>query len=506
MFPASVSASFLVILRKDLFSCRGVRPALIAAGIMVVSLLAATFTEDFSWDGNYYHQEMVITLTEGWNPVYEMDRTGLIIWTMHYAKGVELIASTIVSATGFVESGKAVNLIMIAAMGALSAYAIRRLLPDRSRTVIVAMTLFVVANPVVILQSMTYYIDYTKYCYFVFTLIYVLLLSRDSNRRGGLSALMLGGVVILAVATKFNIFFEEGLLIALIVAWLACRRDSRRAASKIAAISVLAAIIGVILCVHPYVTNVMTGGNPFYPLMGNGAIDIMNINTPEIYAGHGRVVNFFIGLLGVSGVLGVDTRVGAFTPLMFFMLVASLAGLVCVRRKIGGVWLYAAVMLTLSCFMFEQSWWGRYICQIWLVPVIGAVGLASTDIRLWRRVSSWICAGGLIIGLYACSVAAMRVATFTQLRYDIYDAVEKCGQGFVEIKDANASSRRHWSERGVKVIETDSVVPPMVYFYGTDPEKYPYPIIQLSDCSAGMIAPRSDPISKYIYRERYVKD
>ena len=38
--------------------------------LVAFSLLIATFTFDYSWDGCSYHQDIILQLREGWNPYY----------------------------------------------------------------------------------------------------------------------------------------------------------------------------------------------------------------------------------------------------------------------------------------------------------------------------------------------------------------------------------------------------------------------------------------------------
>lgn len=397
IFPSAVLAAIVTALATVPSAMREGASLSVAAATVIVVLAAtgvAYFTVDSSFDGIYYHQEIIAALCNGWNPFappYDIIPP-YTPWAVHYAKAVEISAAAIVSCTGAIETGKAINIIAVASLAACVSTCLREQagrLAAHSRL----LTAAAIANPVVCAQLLSYYIDFYKYVYLVWAL--AAFIDIAAGRRRGTVILFM--TLVLAMATKFNIFFEAGLWVAAAMAWWGVRGNGV-ALKRVTLTGVAALAVGCALTYHPYVTNWLQAGHPLYPLMGEGAEDIMTGNTPAEFLGRSRFVTFFLSLLSVN-LPSVAQPIGGFTPLMPLILILSLWSLWCLRGKIPGAMLYAAVLVTVSCFFFEQAWWARYICQLWLVPVIIVIaafraGVAAKASRLtaWLMIAAGVSA------------------------------------------------------------------------------------------------------------------
>ncbi|MDE6417531.1 MAG: hypothetical protein K2K68_10985 [Duncaniella sp.] len=406
IFPAAVVAAIvtaLVAVPRAVGEGAALKVTVLTLAVVAAAVGAAWVTIDYSYDGLYYHQEIIAALCDGWDPFAPpFDKVPRYTpWAVHYAKAVEIAAAAIVSCTGVLETGKAINIIALAAM----ACGVNAWLGEqggrltRHRTML---TLAAVANPVVWSQLFTYYIDFYKYVYLIFALMAFGDIAL--NRRRGYVVLFM--TLLLAMATKFNIFFEAGLWVLAAMIWWGIRGE-RGALKGVFVTGLLALFIGVALTFHPYVTNWLQAGHPLYPLMGEGAEDIMTSNTPAGYLGRSRFVTFFLSLASVT-LPNVGQPVGGFTPLMPVILLLSLWILFRLRGAISGAALYTVVLVTLSCFLFEQAWWARYICQLWAVPVI----LVAAAYRAGRamkaaRLTAWLM---IVAGAFAFVYAGKQMA------------------------------------------------------------------------------------------------
>lgn len=416
IFPTAMVGAFALIVRIN-----GWRKAVMAGAwglvIIALSVVISGILCDGSYDGNFYHQETVALLAQGWNP-YDMADLQMTetLWVRHYAIGIEMIASTIVTLTGSLEAGKAANLILtVSALGMVYAF-LRRISTVKKRTTILA-SVAIIGSPVVICQMTTYYIDWTKYIFDVILLLSIYGLAKRWNK---LDALTAAAVIVLAVATKFNVWFEACLIIALACVWFAATRQWRTA-FKLAGLGLASVIVGAALCYHPYYHNYLIGGHIFYPLMGDNPDDIMTENTPTIFC-HGRIVDFFRSMLSVS-LPSADEREGGFGPLMAPMLIVSGWIVLKLRRSVNPAWIYALTATLLSCFIFEQSWWARYICQLWLVPAI-ALALALTDNSLrWLR--NVLLAMMLVTAAVSIAFTGYLTARITIYRHHLYETARE---------------------------------------------------------------------------------
>ena len=106
---------------------RQATPALVALAIILAGTAFSAFYFDLSWDGQQYHQSAIYALAGDWNalanPLRNFEHSqGTQLWVRHYAKGPWYFAAAIFDATGYVEWGKSINLLALAASG-LSVFA-----------------------------------------------------------------------------------------------------------------------------------------------------------------------------------------------------------------------------------------------------------------------------------------------------------------------------------------------------------------------------------------------
>lgn len=362
----------------------------------VAAIVLSWHIYDFSVDGIEYHQTTIYALADGWNPFWNEEyKNWLSLWSKHYACGLELISACIFKMTGEIESGKAVNFLLGLAAFLICLDVVKRLRPGISKSIAVLFALMAVCNPVWLSQAPTFYIDFAMYFYLLMTIVFSIDIADGVN--GNLSRLGFAGMILLAIATKFNHFFMEGVAVLAILGWLMIS-GKKTVAWSLFKLSALSAVIGaVVLAFHPYVTNWMTQGNPFYPLMGQGAMDIMTYNTPDLYKGHGRLINFVLSIYGPLSLPAYDSRISGFGPLFRFLFTVCLVFIFLseIKKKKISLTGYMALCVLGSCFFFEQSWWARYNPQIWMI-----VPLALYDISGWKKSIGRVC-GLWIVGILA---------------------------------------------------------------------------------------------------------
>lgn len=474
------------------------RTAGAAFGLMTVSLLLGGLTEDYSYDGNTYHQQAVVLFAEGWNPIYDEGLPGISQWTLHYAKAMELMEASFVAVTGNLESGKGVNLMLIIAPG-LIAYALLRSV-SRSRRVAVVGAVVASCSPIGIMQAFTFYIDFAKYAF----LLVMLMLTVDafSNYRFRKMALLVG-VGVVASLSKFNFFFETGVFFAIVSGWCIYRHNYRML-RRTAVCGLTVMLLTLVVGYHPYITNYLGYGHPLYPLMGGEAVDIMSKHKPDLTIGN-RFVDFFISLFHMSwNPSGVDT-LGGFTPMMPAVMVFAGAVIWKCRRIGGAAMWWIAVSIVGSCFFFEQSWWARYISQLWLVACVAYYVGAESLPRLNRKWIAGLSVACLCAGGIAAASTLVRSAAFTKFRHDVYAHARAEG---VEVVHLSKSARRHFEERGIyyKITSIDLIKPERsVFFYGDAcGVGRAFTIVELKDGEAEALVASAPKFLKEYYRRRLV--
>lgn len=455
-FPIAVGVSLIVagcVCRPER-SCL-VWSSLLTSGIIAVALLIGCYTIDYSYDGLVYHQEIIALLCNGWNPYREgipfgPDGPLTSIWALHYAKGIEMTQTATVSFIGKLEGGKCINFIMTAGTAFIIGDFVALRNPSMSRRSILLITLAVIANPVIWEQILTYYIDFYKYLYLLLLLVGIVEADSSDGQRRIFGYLLIGTSVVMSVATKFNFFFEAGLWGLCALVWVLVT-SSRQLFVRLLSVGLISFAVAIALTFHPYVTNWLAAGHPLYPLMGEGAVDIMTDNTTEMFSGYDRVMNFFRSLVIPSMQIDVDQRNCGFTFFMPFILLLTLITAIRLRREVKGAVWFTATLCLLSCFLFEQTWWPRYICQLWLIPSLFLPQAVSS--RSGRR--SGRLTGLLMIfaGAYAFLWSLKHEAVIGSYNYLLLREASR--QPVEIVSPAGAQYRRHLDDAGCyyKVID-----------------------------------------------------
>ncbi len=445
--------------------------------IWIAGIWLGMNTCDYSWDGIGYHQVTIYALADGWNPIWNDYYEGsLSLWTIHYAKALELIAACIFRLTGEIEAGKALNIVFFVAVFAISLGFIKKNKINKKRGLsdcnAVIFALLVAGNPVALCQLMTYYIDYALYYYVVLSIIFsVGICKGDNNVYLNIIGLCL--VILLAIGTKFNHFFIEGIVMLAVMGWLMISRQYYNA-RKILIISFLSALVGTfILSFHPYLTNWIYFGNPFYPLMGDDAVNIMDCNTPPLYWGHNRFETFFMSIYGPYSIPSFDSRISGFGPFFKVLLTIGLLWIFYseITQKQLSVIGYITIMALISCFFFEQSWWARYNPQIWIIiptayySIISRISCVMRGRLLAKSIIS-------IVGLINIFVVLLQPTLDSFRLYTYRNCVFRVLAG----KEVKAHVGKIWEYK----LKKEGIIPLVV---GADeiPEEYRTPILHLPE-------------------------
>lgn len=389
--------------------------------IVALSILATSFLVDFGYDGILYHQQMAAELADGWdmlrNP-HAISHSSSDAWVICYAKGMELTGASVCATFGGISVMRTPNLMLISASAFLLYDFLCRLAPQSSRMMRVAVAIAVTGNTVGVTQCLSTYNDYPLYYYILLTIIFSCYASKCLKASGRLiSYIFIGGVTVMAIATKFNAFFYQGVAIFFIILWQLLHRRFKQS-MWLAMTGIFALITGLLLAWNPYVTNTLEYGNPLYPLFGDGAVDIMAWNTPDYFTDN-RFLNFAISMFRF-GVPYVDNRCGMFGPTFPIMLAISAGAFIAWRKRLNPVYAYAAVCALISVFFIRDTWWVRYFPQLYISGVAATVALLPFDTTFRRMRICLICilaCAYINIGIAAAAVGKQLMLKMQQVHY-----------------------------------------------------------------------------------------
>jgi hypothetical protein len=400
---ASLAARPLGLKRID-----GAWAALGTLATLAVCCTAAARVLDLGFDSQSYHQLGILELAGGWNPISApLSATGpYALYAGHYAIGAWTQAALVYLATGSLEAGKGLNLVLIAASACLAFGALRelRLLSTKGAAVIAACAAL---NPIAVSQCMTFYVDGALGS-LLLALSAALALAVHTPRPVYLA--INGALVALIATTKFTgvVYVVPLLAGAVFASWLrhGKRRGLQLAWSQAGAFALAVAGLGF----HPYVTNTLRHGHPFYPLLGSQRAHDLRFLRPLRIADAGRIERLIISIFGDPArdfvhslsitkwplSLGPgelirfgtpDPRVAGWGPYFSAALIicgVSAFAMLWQRRSVrrAPFAIIALLALSASALLNAECWWARFSPQLCLVPLVVAVALFSTTQRV----------------------------------------------------------------------------------------------------------------------------
>ena len=434
-FPAALLLTSMIVYRiyarsdhkhvgSDLYVVLGLPIA-----ITVFSLLFSAYFYDRSYDGQAYHMEAIIQLKQGWNPYWQTlpNSVNQVLWVNHYAKGMETVQAAIYGTFNNIEAGKATNVILwVGSFFLALAYLCRRSWVSLTKAVVISALL--ASNPIVMNQMISTYVDGPMASMLLSLIITGLFLMEKAKTR---YLLLLAFLVILLVNVKFTALLYLGLFVGGFFVW-ALLIKKVKTAKKIWWTSVIAGVIAILVGFNPYIVNTVQHGNPLYPLVGKDKVDIIHeLNLPAGFEGKSGVERFFISFFATTdniypksgnhaelkipftfniidaknaGV--VDARLGGFGPMFSGIFLLSLIPLIAIlikvkRQLFSVITIWLTILIVISVVMMPESWWARYVPQLWFLPLIWLFASEALLPGKLKIVKGFMYAG-LVVNLIFC--------------------------------------------------------------------------------------------------------
>lgn len=381
--------------------------------IVFGSIKISTMFYDFSYDGQSYHQEALIQLKEGWNPLYEQVALGTTqdLWINHYAKGPWYLGAIVYDLTGKIESAKTFNFILLLSTFFILVSYLRSKLKNWKLTFLISSLM--VLSPVVINQIFTNYNDF-----FIILLIINLLVSYLMYVENPDNYILMNVffVIILLVNIKFTalgyaiILTGIPIFIYILKIYQAKKNNVNfdHKASRLALTVFFSFFIAIIFVGNTsYVKNTLTNGHPFYPLAGDGKVDIIINNIPAGVADLNKIEKLYVSIFSetsnnlkqepktkfplsisknevfYSG--AIDTRIGGFGPLFGLIVILTFSLLLINYRTLNRkeLWYFGIIVgvIMVSILINPETWWARYIPQLWIIPLIILILMLKNNIK-----------------------------------------------------------------------------------------------------------------------------
>lgn len=396
--------------------------AVLLAGLGAYAWLVSAVW-DTSPDGEGYHIEGVLALAAGWVP--SLGPSGGSWRVDAWPNGHWAVEAGLYAVFGDVEAAKVMHLAYALAAGMAAAAAVAHLKGGLSRLDL-ASTALMAANPIVLTQFLTHYVDSIVYLLSV-ALLFGLYLTETPHRRAG--CWMTVAAVILLINTKTaGLYYAGVLVIGLIIANLFRDRGRSfgpklvRARAVVPALAAAAALVAVLVVgTRPYVVNWVEHRAVIYPDLSR----IMATHRPANLEHASPPVELLYLIFGRTGGawgepahlkvpgtfslpelhgLSVDTRNGGFGPVFGLMWLLGLGAFAAgvatsgARKSVSADTLVPAGMVLWAMFIsavFPEAWWARYVPLVWPVPLLLLVAVPT--VSLARRGVAVLALGCLLL-------------------------------------------------------------------------------------------------------------
>lgn len=356
---------------------------------------------DNSWDGQDYHQRAISRIANGFNPIYDFAQPDEYYNRAlnFYPKAPWIISACLYQATQNIESGKAINiLLLLAGFNILCAILLdMRKINTWLSTISAAL---IICNPVAIAQVFSFYIDGlvgTLLTIFILA-IYIYL---NKNKKIGFYLIVL--TLILGLNIKFTgtAYFIVFALVSILFQWII--ENNKIKIPSISWAILVGLLLGMLVFgVSPYMTNILKYQNPFYPIYGGtnnvNKNFIMGGQSPSDFTHMGVVeslarsifskssnaygdtsselkIPFSVTLPELKAFRSPDVRVGGFGPFFGGILLITVIIIFrrCQTKKEYPRWMILLALggILISIIINEENWWARYVPQLWLLPCLG---------------------------------------------------------------------------------------------------------------------------------------
>lgn len=392
-FKLNITYSFIILTLSLIFSNSiiGLKKDVILINFILLGFISlmiylSKFYIDLTFDGQAYHQEIIIQLSNGWNPIYETidNSNNQSLWVNHYPKSYEIIATIFYSITDRITGIKFLNLIILV----LSfLYPFRYFSKKENFKNAIFIASIIALNPVLLTQLMTNLVDGFLYGLSVILIFSYLLSKREKKYYydfvfGFLILInvkftgLVFGFFILSIILLYELFTEKLNLVVLL--------------KKI----ILLSFITIPFLVAPYLKNTISNGHPFYPVMGAGKVDFIDEYIPTVIKDKNKIsrliltnfasignrddsqikIPFTFSFNELQKLRNGAPRVGSFGVLWggilltsFFIYMISIYRLR-EKFKLSIYELYILVIFFLL-LLNKGGWWLRYTPYFWLVPL-----------------------------------------------------------------------------------------------------------------------------------------
>ena len=406
--------------------------------VFAVGLCAILFTisgqfYDFSFDGQWYHQDAIILLKNGWNPFYDQPILNEIAsgknanYINCYPKAPWTISACVYATSGAIEYAKFYQLVLLFASFFLSLHFMLRWFP---LSILSAFLLsFVVAfSPVVVGQTLSFYVDGQLAVFTLLTLYFICVWV--SNLESKVPLVLLGLCLIYLANIKFTGLIYSMVFLFFAFSWVLWK-EREKAVQMVLKLSVIMTVAIFLFGYCTYGTNMLRKGHPFYPIMGknNEGKEIAAAQYPMNFFGKNRFEKFYLSSFALPNYTAPKTHpsipkelftsnvvkaslpyyrnhqpveMSAMGPLQAELLILLLPLFFLSFLFYRKLWIYVLFFgLATSCIIQPECWNYRYVPQLLFIYILVIIPVLLSKYWLIKFYGHLLLVGFIISFMFA---------------------------------------------------------------------------------------------------------
>lgn len=468
---------------------------------------------DLSGDGQSYHQETIIQIALGWNPLKEWivpdvwDSTHAV-WMNHFPRFSWIVHGLFYKIFNNLEMSKGLNILLLVANFLVALAFLKRKFKDNFKPIL--LSLLAALNPVSLSQINTFCVDTQMASLFTLLMwnIFIFLDKNDLSKNDS------GFSIILILAILFNVKLSSlaylFIIFILILIYLILIKNILW--KRWLTTFILGGILGIfVLGFDPYVTNTIKFGHPFYPIYTKNNVvfdksfsphigEVNNLrdfmiktNSPydfldknwwwkfwrSIFSESSNVYLYSIDNKNLSdnvsklkfpfsinrnelgAFIDSDVRVGGFgvwfSGAVLLSIILTIGIIIKKNNQAWNLLFFDAVVLIMA-WMNPESWWARYVPFVWLIPVM-TIYFSLKINNKYLKIGAWILSLVLMINIFLIlgTIIPFQInqTKFFATRYKNFSKINEYNYIPVKVDFVTTRSLRiHYFENNIGFVES----------------------------------------------------
>ncbi|MFY8022233.1 MAG: hypothetical protein ACOVP1_13595, partial [Bacteroidia bacterium] len=396
---------------------KGIFLAIESLLVFAICLWSVSSLHETLFDAIWYHHDAVYNLAKGWNP-YERylnkEETAYCHYYLnHFPIGNWVYGASVYMFTQTIEAAKGISLAMILASAFILCGGLLEINLNWPKWRAYLIGILISMNPISLLNIGSYYVDGSLAILLSLGILFILIQIFGKDEKAWFPAMVFFALICHQKLTGTAYAAICMFVFALLVIW----KYKSNLKDWVIRFVLFVGIVVIGFGFHPFVTNAIDKGHPFFPAVENPEINVFGENNyPANFIGLNRFEKFFIALYAEAGWVRTPEKtvvkeaftfnglgnygngipdIGAFGPIFqeafTLALIIFILGLFLIKDKRFKLFaiVFTGVCLA-SFFVNREAYIFRYIPHFWLLTVFFASMLL--DLKGWK----WLSVFGLL--------------------------------------------------------------------------------------------------------------